>query len=279
MSDYPKWLQKAADSMGRRGLDSRAKAIHVTTLLKPPHMVRLEDRYHDAIEQDAGDLIPAMVGIAWHEYVANLNWDVGRTGYTERRYEKTCGEWTITGTPDWHDEHTIVDHKTTRMWSYVFGKREWEEQLNIYRWLLYPNLQIDRLEIHAVYLDWSEQQVRANSDLPRKRFQVVPVRLWPIEDTASFIEGRLKAIDEWSQHCTAEERWERGECWAVMKKGRKRAVARCATQHEAEAAVAREDDPSLWIEHRPGDPIRCRSYCAVKSHCSFGREVNGGLRR
>lgn len=274
-SERPDWLVEAGKSMRGLRYFPETKQISVTTLLKPAHMLRLQHRHQDQIETDPMDLIPALVGVAWHAYVERY----ALHGVCERPQNATLAGWTITGIPDWYDpaEGVLRDHKTTRMWSKVFGRREWEEQLNCYRWLLAMNgITINRMEIHAVYLDWSAKQVARNFDLPRERAEVIEVAVWPMDDTQRFLRERLARLIEWDMDkqapiCSPDERWERGEHWAVMKTGRKRALKRCTSQLEAQSYVDQES--GLFVEHRPGEPVRCQSYCPVREFCSFGRNI------
>lgn len=265
----PEWMHNRASCCLRRGADLKNKYIHATTLLQPAHMVSLQDRHHEDIRVKADDLIPSMVGIAWHKFLEGA---MPSGGHTERRLTVQRNGWTITGTPDWFSEDRLIDLKTAKVWSYVFGKREWEEQLNVYRWLLFQSLgvSVDRLENHVVYLDWAEGAAKRNPDLPQRRWGIIEQRAWPFEDIGSFIDRRLEALED-PDLCNAEERWERGECFAAMKKNRKTALKRCETREEAEAVI--EGVSGGYVEHRPGDPIRCRSWCNVKQFCEYGRAV------
>ncbi|MDP1615071.1 MAG: hypothetical protein Q8L68_04670, partial [Methylococcales bacterium] len=78
--------------------------------------------------------------------------------------------------------------------------------------------------------------------------------------------------------CTDEERWRRPEFWAVMKKGRKSAVA-CNSYLNGEKIPFTEADAKKWIqdngkkgeqlslECRKGVCMRCQNYCAVNTFC------------
>ncbi|MPN46763.1 hypothetical protein SDC9_194361 [bioreactor metagenome] len=76
--------------------------------------------------------------------------------------------------------------------------------------------------------------------------------------------------------CSKEDRWERDEKWAIMKKGRKSAVKLCTTFEEANLLLD-SYGTDHYIEHRPGTPTKCLDYCTVCDHCSFYREYVKGL--
>jgi hypothetical protein len=59
--------------------------------------------------------------------------------------------------------------------------------------------------------------------------------------------------------------WERPSKFAVMKKGQKKAVKLCDTEWNAEEYIG--DNKGLYIELRPGERTRCKSYCIVQNHC------------
>ena len=67
--------------------------------------------------------------------------------------------------------------------------------------------------------------------------------------------------------CSDEERWKRGEAWAVKKKGNKRAQR--VFDNEASAGEFMKDKENLEIEHREGEYVRCKGdYCGVANFCS-----------
>ena len=277
MKDLPHWLQAMAVDQDRtRKFDLKNKVISTTSMLMPAHMLRLLDKHWYERDIDAMRLIPAMVGTAWHQMAEKYD----RGGQTELRVEQEFNGWTITGQIDFFDAHRIVDRKTTKVWSKIFGKPEWEQQLNIYHWLLrmagYD--EIESLEVHVIYTDWSESMVKRNEDAPKERFEVIQIPIWDKEEVELFMKRRLRDIEEHNQkHCNAEERWERDEYWAVRHPSRQRAIARCRSKEEAEETLAGLDRQRIiseaYIEHHPGDPIRCRNWCSVKQFCEFGKRL------
>ena len=68
--------------------------------------------------------------------------------------------------------------------------------------------------------------------------------------------------------CTDEERWLRGEKYAVRKEGRKTAVRVFDLEEEAETFIsALKDNSKHYVEHRRGVNMRCESYCDVAEYC------------
>jgi hypothetical protein len=104
--------------------------------------------------------------------------------------------------------------------------------------------------------------------------------MWAPEFTLSYIKERIdlhqiaQAKGTWPP-CTDEERWYRGEEWAVTKAGRKSAL-RCLPTYEEAKAWAMENDylkpdgtaiAGISLVHRPGKNVRCENYCSVSRFC------------
>jgi len=67
--------------------------------------------------------------------------------------------------------------------------------------------------------------------------------------------------------CTAEERYNSGPRYAVMKKGRKTALRVLDTREAAEEWMATGGGD--FIEERPGEDKKCLEYCAAAAFCSY----------
>ena len=113
------------------------------------------------------------------------------------------------------------------------------------------------------------------------------LKLWSDEECEEYIEGRyqvfIKAIKLYVEDkvheitpCTAEERWAKGEAWAVMKEGQKQAIRGGVCKSLAEAEEVAGDDPKLSIQHRPGSDKNCLEYCQVAEHCPYFRKIYYG---
>ena len=157
-------------------------------------------------------------------------------------------------------------------------KPEWERQLNLYAALVRrtKGVQIDHLNICAILRDWKRAEADRTRDYPEAPIVLVDIPVWSVEEQEAYLLDRVKIhqdahrADEWGEelpHCTSEERWERGEVWAVMKKGRKTAVR--VLDNESEAIKMAEDGVDLSVVHRPGRLVRCEgNYCGVAKWCS-----------
>ena len=66
--------------------------------------------------------------------------------------------------------------------------------------------------------------------------------------------------------CTMEERWNNGDKYAVMKKGRKKALRVFDNEKDAMIFQGTTDD-KIYIEQRKGENKRCENYCKCVGWC------------
>ena len=244
--------------------------ISVTELIGPAWIRYLRRKHWQELSEDASERLWALLGQSVHYVVEQHELD---NSIAEERLTAEFDGYTITGQADNYngDSHSVEDWKVTSVWSFMNGvKSEWEAQLNIYAWLWRKNgFQVVGLNINAILRDW--QQGRANGDgYPAIPFVVVPVSVWPDEKVEAYIKGRLAAHVA-PVPCAPDEKWQKGDVWAVMKEGRKSAVK----LHDSEE-IANRHSAKLGAKHtvvkRPGECTRCKSYCPVRAFCEFNTE-------
>lgn len=170
----------------------------------------------------------------------------------------------------------IDDYKFTSYHTAKNGpKPEWIEQLNTYRLLAHVNgVTVNKLRIIAIYRDWSKMAAqRSQHDYPQAQVHVFNLPVWSIEDAEQFVVGRVmlhKAAAAILPECNADERWEKPARFALMQKGRKRAIKLYDTEAEATAAIT--NPKHQHVEDRPGEWVRCENYCPVAPYCSQFRD-------
>jgi hypothetical protein len=120
-------------------------------------------------------------------------------------------------------------------------KIEWEQQLNIYAWLVegVKGKIVDSVGIVAIIRDWSRREAAKNPDYPQAPVKDIPIKLWSYEDRQDFISSRISRhsecefameTDEDLPLCTPDEMWEKPTTWALKKKGGVRAIRVYETQ-------------------------------------------------
>jgi hypothetical protein len=206
----------------------------------------------------------------------------------EERLHAVVDGWSISGAIDLQvveDDGIIVsDYKTTSAWAVMNEKIDWEQQLNIYAWLVETVKQkpVKGLNIVAIIRDWSRKDMREN--YPVAPLQEINIKLWPYEERTQFISDRIAQhaaalfaveTNDDLPECTPEQMWEKPQMWAVKKVGGVRAKNVCYTEEEANEKLELAGK-NHFIEVRPGERTRCANYCSVKDFCGQWKKYNQG---
>jgi RecB family exonuclease len=123
----------------KRPTYSKGKAhLSATQLLNSPKIVALTKKFEEELEQDVSDMVWSIFGTAIHGVLEHGKDD---NHIVEERLHTTFDGWRISGAIDLQiitgqDTVSIRDYKTTSAWAVMNEKYEWEQQLNIYAWLV-----------------------------------------------------------------------------------------------------------------------------------------------
>ena len=270
--------QAIVDAVKNDDYDSGNSFLTATQLNKPVQMVRLEKQYKDQIVEDISDNIYALMGKAIH-YILEKAESVMIV--EKRLYASVMGKQIscqldrlalisenggFTG--------KVQDYKFASIWQYIYGvNREYEEQLNIIAYILGRNeYKVSQLEIIMIFRDWQKSKAKYDKNYPQQQIAVIPVELWSAGKQEAFILNKIEKHESTDLfECTQEERWNKGDKWAVMKKGNKKAKKLCMSRDDANEWIIDKvpdiDKTKYYIEHRPGENIRCENYCSVKTWC------------
>jgi hypothetical protein len=298
---------------------TRVKHYSASDLIKPPRMRVLVKRHWATLITDVSTHIYRVLGQAIHYFLreAAIHGELEREGWKaeERMFAHFIVDGqtiVISGEPDIVDPAgKISDYKVCAVWSWMKeAKREWVEQTNIYAFLRYiQGLQTSGLEICYILRDFKVSET-VQEGYPQAGAQMEDVILWSLERQKDFIMSRIKVhlasedgFDEDLPECTAEEMWEKPDCWAVKRDGNKVASkvfsskfyleegrkadplfckedANAMTLHEAEGYAqtlnvklkGKEADRKYFVEHRPGERTRCLRFCEARTVCNVFQE-------
>ena len=258
--------------------------ISVTTMIDSPRVNILRRKHWDELTEDVSDKVWSVLGTAVHNiFEAEESADY----ILEERLHVTFKDWKVSGAIDVQKMNpdgtlSIADYKCTSVWSVIFGKEEWVDQLNCYAWLVreVKNLTISDLQIIAVLRDWKQREAENNAEYPQSPIVTIDIPIRDPTEQSKIVEGYLELhTDARLQDmlggdllkCTDKQRWLRGEKWAAMKKGRKRAMKLFDNEEDA-TNFCEDSAEKLYVEHRPGEPTRChQDYCRVASFCDQWR--------
>jgi hypothetical protein len=206
----------------------------------------------------------------------------------EQRLHANVDGWDISGAIDLQrvdaDGIVVCDYKTTGAWAVMNEKSDWEQQLNIYAWLVekVKKVPVKKVEIVAIIRDWSRRDAQNKEGYPEAPVKVIDINLWPFELRENFIKSRIKLHSDAQfatevggnlPSCTPSEMWEKETVYAVRKVGNVRAKSLHATQEEADKAVETLGK-EFEVEVRPGERTRCANFCQVKDFCEQWKDYN-----
>ena len=257
--------------------------LSVTQLINSPKIVALTQKFDADLEQDVSDMVWSIFGTAIHGV---LEHGKDENHIVEERLHATLDGWRISGAIDLQIKDdaglSIRDYKTTSAWGVMNEKVEWEQQLNIYAWLVetVKKTPIIDIGVVAIIRDWSRRDAAKNENYPPAPVKEIPIRLWTYEEQTTYIKHRIglhsacefaMETDEDLPLCTPEEMWERPTTWAIKKVG----GVRAKSVHDTEESMLKALEiagPAYEIEVRPGSRTRCESFCPVNTYCKQWRD-------
>jgi hypothetical protein len=240
-------------------------------LTQTPRMVWLRRRHFSEISEDVADRIWALFGTAVH-YIFHKNQDKKSLAEEFLEYEFENGI-KITGMPDLYKNGKISDWKIKSVWSYVFfddnTKFELESQLNCYAFLFDKyGFEVKELEAIFILRDWQKSKALYDKKYPQSQVVIIPVRLWDKEEIERHIKFRINNFEKYNipdnelPECSPAERWAKPGKWALMKKGKKRAIKLYDEKQNFEL------EPGFFWEERKGEQWKRCEYCSVSSFCN-----------
>ena len=245
-----------------------------TQIIKPVRIVHLTKRHDKEIVEDAADKIWLLMGNLMHQMFERAQVD---NALVEERVFLDVLDHKISGAADLYLKDVLTDYKVTSAWTAVYKTRheEWSAQLNILNHLFTSaGFPAKRLQIVAIYRDWSKSKALAGNGYPKAAVEVIPFPIWEKYVVQTFIHQRIKALianedcaDDDLPECTPEDMWEKPTVWAVMREGRKSALRLLDTETAAVYWMTTERKGDEIVK-RPGARTRCEDYCSVAPFCS-----------
>jgi hypothetical protein len=260
-----------------------ASQYSVTEIMAPPKIKRLREQYNDQIKQDVSDMLWNLLGSALHVVMERGVTD----GWTmeERLYKEMDGV-TVSGAIDIQQETpdgvVIIDYKFTSAWAVMQEKEEWQQQLNVYKWLVetVKRKKVVGLKICALVRDFNRHETKEG--YPKASIEMVDIPMWDSVTTEAYVRERLnlhrdaKVSADFGDElpaCSDTDRWQSETIYAVKREGRKTAIRLFKTIEEANELAEKEKG---YVETRLGEPKRCTgNYCGVAEWCEqYQGEIN-----
>ena len=263
---------------------SKGKAnLSVTQLLNSPKIVALTKKFDNELEQDVSEMIWPLLGSAMHNVLEHGKDD---NHIVEQRIHTEHDGYHISGAIDLQEIEDggihLSDYKMTSAWTVMNTKPEWEQQLNVYAWLVEKEKKqpVLSLGILAFIRDWNRNDAKTKENYPPASAQGIPIKLWSYEEREKYVSDRISAHSacEFAMEiggdlpdCTPEEMWEKPTKWAIKKIGGVRAKAVYDNEEEAQKDLEALGKDYM-IEHRPGERTRCEKFCQVNTYCQQYRD-------
>jgi len=275
-------LPKPLVDMAQSDYKYAPNEYRVTSLLKGVRETILERRHEDEIERDVSDMVFLLFGTAVHSVLEKHQ--EGDQEIKEARLKVSIGDYILSGQFDLYNAETktITDYKTCSVWKVIYGEYEdWRKQLLIYSYMLQSiGFPVEKAEIIALMKDHSKSQAKIKADYPKQPVQKITFTFTEkdFEEIESWLHQRFEEIakaeklpDDELPLCTPEERFNSGDKFAVMKKGRKTALRVLDSYEKAEEWM--EYNGGDYIEVRKGEDKKCQDYCSACEFCNYYKEV------
>jgi len=270
----------------------------ITRLIAPIQETTLRKRYdpenpHTEAEQktlivrDVLDNFKSWVGSVIHNAI-EAAWKKENESIVEKRFYAEIENKTISGKIDLLKKAgKIIDWKTCSVYKIQKGDvRAWEEQQNLYAMLCRLNgIEVDKLEIVAIILDWKKREAGYKSDYPQTPIVTIKLNVWPQEKCLLFAKERIRKLiaaekmtnKELAEKipCTRYDQWSDTKDWAIIKKGGSRATKVFETEIQAINYMEEQSKMNLEthdIVHRMTEKTKCISYCDCRDVCEQYRQ-------
>lgn len=198
--------------------------------------------------------------------------------YLEQRAIREINGYKVGGKFDMVAEGIVHDNKSTSAYTWVYGGRDKEHQLqgSLYRWLNPDKITEDFIRINYIFTDWQRAQVGRNPKYPPQRLMSKDIPLLSVEETERWITNKLKLVEQYMDapekdipYCTDEELWKSDDTYKYYTDPAKtsgRSPKNFTSKAEATAYHADKGWKGVIITV-PGEAKRC-GYCDAFDVCT-----------
>lgn len=188
--------------------------------------------------------------------------------------------WTVGGKFDMVSDGLVQDFKSTSAYTWIYGGRDDEHQLqgSLYKWLNPEKITEDIIRINYIFTDWQKFQARSNPSYPQQRVEHKDIALLGVDQTEQWVINKLtQVMKHWGlpedqiPECSDEELWMSDPVHKFYAKPETAAAkGRCTKKFdslaEAREHMASKGGKGIIITDK-GEPKRC-DYCAAFNNCT-----------
>jgi hypothetical protein len=213
--------QVLVNLFGKRQYSRGASRWSVSNLIAPPKITVLREAYAEEIaaRHDISDSFWSLMGSNIHRILedgADDDHVVEQRIFTEIAGFKISGQIDVqqlTG-----DTVRLIDWKFTSVWSVTNPKEDWENQLNLYAYLIHKEkgMRVEGIWVCAILKDWKKMDVMRRTNYPEAPIVMVRQPLWSFEKQEAYALERTQALAHATAafdigtslpDCTDEDRW------------------------------------------------------------------------
>ena len=243
----------------------------VTELLQPTQCIQLIRKHFNEIDEDAADLIPALIGTAVHKMLQEKTPEENAEVKLETQFKNIQ----LVGILDYLDLKNllITDYKVTSVYKYQAQEfDDYYKQGALYSLLVYLiyDVKIKKVNFQLLLKDWSKIKALTTNNYPAS--PIVKVE-YDINDSdfdfiIEWLNNKLLELSSNKNECSDSDRWYTGKKYAVYKKaGDKRASYITNDEIDAHNYITNKCDGAAEIQVRQGENIKCKYYCKARSVC------------
>ena len=198
--------------------------------------------------------------------------------YLEQRAMRSLGGYVIGGKFDMVAEGIVHDNKSTSAYTWLFGGRDEEHQLqgSIYRWLNPDKITADFIRICYIFTDWQKAAAKSNPNYPQSRVATKDIPLLSVEETEKWILSKIALFEKYKDvpenklpECTDEELWRSDPQYKYYSDPTKtsgRSTKNFESLADARMFQAEKGGKGVVITIQ-GEPKRC-GYCEAFDNCT-----------
>ena len=255
-------------------------SIDISTLMKS----KIGTAIHKCIEdswKDPETLQNACQALGWSDTRVgriHVNPDAPIEGETNIYFEqRSCKEfngWNITGEFDCVLNGTVIDFKSTSVYTYMNKTKEQDyiKQLSIYRWLNPDLITSDVGVIQFIFTDWIQKYALSNPEYPQHPFVLIKLPLMSLEETEEFISKKLRDIEYYTEHedelplCDDHALMITPEWQYFSSTSAKRSSKNFKTYEEALQHLSSKGNVGI-VKKKAQEPKGC-AYCTCRHTCT-----------
>lgn len=198
--------------------------------------------------------------------------------YLEQRAIRSLDGYSIGGKFDMVAEGIVHDNKSTSAYTWLYGGRDEEHQLqgSIYRWLNPTKITADFIRICYIFTDWQKSAAKSNPNYPQSRVATKDIPLLTIKQTEDWLRSKIALYEQYKDvpedklpECTDEELWRSDpqyKYYSDPTKTNGRSTKNFDSMGDARMFQAEKGGKGVIITIQ-GEPKRC-AYCEAFNNCT-----------